>query len=76
MLLRYEPLNKQTHNKTFINITNFSEILQVCCIFLAEGEGFEPPVPFGTMVFKTTAIDHSANPPIICCTGETRTHVG
>ena len=33
MLLRYEPLNKQTHNKTFINITNFSEILQVCHTF-------------------------------------------
>ena len=28
----------------------------------AEGEGFEPPVPLGTMVFKTTAIDHSAIP--------------
>ena len=31
---------------------------------VAEGEGFEPPVPFpGTVVFKTTAIDHSAIPP-------------
>ena len=29
--------------------------------FFAEREGFEPPVPCGTMVFKTTAIDHSAN---------------
>ena len=26
-------------------------------------EGFEPPVPFGTMVFKTTAFDHSAISP-------------
>ena len=32
---------------------------------MAEREGFEPPVPFGTMVFKTTAIDHSAISPII-----------
>ena len=32
-------------------------------LYFAEGEGFEPPVPCGTMVFKTTAIDHSANPP-------------
>ena len=31
--------------------------------FLAENEGFEPPVPLGTIVFKTTAIDHSANSP-------------
>ena len=29
----------------------------------AEGEGFEPPVPCGTTVFKTAAIDHSAIPP-------------
>ena len=28
----------------------------------AEGEGFEPPVPRGTTVFKTAAFDHSANP--------------
>ncbi len=27
----------------------------------AESEGFEPPVPCGTTVFKTAAIDHSAN---------------
>ncbi len=30
----------------------------------AESEGFEPPVPRGTMVFKTTAFDHSANSPL------------
>jgi hypothetical protein len=28
----------------------------------AEEEGFEPPVPHGTTVFKTAAIDHSATP--------------
>ncbi len=28
----------------------------------AEGEGFEPPVPFGTTVFKTAAFDRSAIP--------------
>ena len=27
---------------------------------MAEGEGFEPPVPCGTPVFKTGAFDHSA----------------
>lgn len=31
--------------------------------FPAESEGFEPPVPLGTTVFKTAAIDHSANSP-------------
>ncbi len=30
---------------------------------LAENEGFEPPVPRGTTVFKTAAFDHSANSP-------------
>ena len=31
---------------------------------LAEEEGFEPPVPRGTLVFKTSAFDHSAIPPV------------
>ena len=30
---------------------------------MAEGEGFEPPVPVGTLVFKTSAFGLSANPP-------------
>ena len=30
---------------------------------LAEREGFEPPVPLGTVVFKTTVIDHSTISP-------------
>ena len=30
---------------------------------LAENVGFEPTVPCGTTVFKTAAIDHSANSP-------------
>ena len=29
----------------------------------AEREGFEPPVPRGTVVFKTTVIDHSTISP-------------
>ena len=32
-------------------------------LFLAEREGFEPPVPLSTSVFKTDAIDHSAISP-------------
>ena len=31
--------------------------------FVAEKEGFEPPVPRGTTVFKTAAFDHSAISP-------------
>ena len=31
--------------------------------FFAEREGFEPPVHCCTMVFKTTAFDHSAISP-------------
>jgi hypothetical protein len=37
---------------------------------VAEREGFEPPEPCGSVVFKTTAIDHSATSPVkICCGG-------
>ena len=31
---------------------------------MAEDVGFEPTVPCGTLVFKTSAFDHSANLPI------------
>ena len=37
------------------------------CIFFAEREGFEPPVPLGTVVFKTTVIDHSTISPVLRC---------
>ena len=30
---------------------------------VAEREGFEPPVPLGTTVFKTVVIDHSTISP-------------
>ncbi len=32
---------------------------------MAERGGFEPPEPFGSIVFKTTAIGHSAISPTI-----------
>ena len=32
-------------------------------MFIAEREGFEPPVPFSTAVFKTAVIDHSTISP-------------
>ena len=31
----------------------------------AEAQGFEPRVPCGTLVFKTSAFDHSANLPLV-----------
>ena len=31
-----------------------------CFVYLAEREGFEPPEPLSSTVFKTAAIDHSA----------------
>ena len=34
-------------------------------LFMAEREGFEPPDPFESMVFKTTAFDHSATSPVL-----------
>ena len=34
-------------------------------LFVAEREGFEPPVPLGTVVFKTTVIDHSTISPVL-----------
>ena len=34
--------------------------------YIAEEEGFEPPVPCGTTVFKTAAFDHSATPLCAC----------
>ena len=34
-------------------------------ILLAEREGFEPPVPLSTVVFKTTVIDHSTISPVL-----------
>ncbi len=39
---------------------------------VAEGEGFEPPEPRGSTVFKTAAIDHSATPPSASLSGQRR----
>ena len=33
--------------------------------FSAEREGFEPPVPLSTAVFKTAVIDHSTTFPVL-----------
>jgi hypothetical protein len=33
--------------------------------YVAEREGFEPPDPCGSTVFKTAAFDHSATSPLL-----------
>ena len=40
-----------------------SLIINLLRRFLAEREGFEPPVPLSTAVFKTAVIDHSTISP-------------
>ena len=40
-----------------------SLIINLLRRFLAEREGFEPPVPLSTTVFKTVVIDHSTISP-------------
>ena len=41
---------------------------QRLCLEVAEREGFEPPEPFGSIVFKTTAFGHSAiSPKFVAC---------
>ena len=48
----------QAHNKKNQRNLNF---FRFRCF--AEREGFEPPVPLGTAVFKTAVIDHSTISP-------------
>ena len=49
--------------QTSIKKTQSSKLVALFCYRFAEEEGFEPPVPCSTTVFKTAAIDHSAIPP-------------
>ena len=62
-MIRHDPeylvffLEIEEHKKTrFKKLDTGSD-------FWAENVGFEPTVPCGTTVFKTAAIDHSANSP-------------
>ena len=41
------------------------EIPNRISLYLAEREGFEPPVPLSTTVFKTVVIDHSTISPCL-----------
>ena len=48
-------------------ILNAKKRVQQRAELFAEREGFEPPVPLGTVVFKTTVIDHSTISPVLRC---------
>ena len=49
--------------KCFIRKNRKLLIFSCLRILKAEREGFEPPVPLGTTVFKTVVIDHSTISP-------------
>ena len=53
MLQVYLAENQQKQEANFLT----------SCYLLAEREGFEPPVPLSTAVFKTAVIDHSTISP-------------
>ena len=52
----------QGHPGPSVQLRNPYPISRTCS---AEKEGFEPPVPFSTTVFKTAAFDHSAISPSV-----------
>ena len=52
---KYNSCNVQKRKKRATCVTRFS----------AEREGFEPPVPLSTAVFKTAVIDHSTTFPVL-----------
>ena len=47
----------------FANTILLKNLQAETCGFFAEREGFEPPEPLSSTVFKTAAIDHSAISP-------------
>ena len=51
------------HHKAQKKRQNLIEVLSSQYPHRAESEGFEPPEPCSSTVFKTAAIDHSANFP-------------
>ena len=52
-----------TNPRVLIHLPHNARKSHLCDSFFAEGEGFEPPVPLSTTVFKTVVIDHSTIPP-------------
>ena len=58
-----EPPSCAIRKRFFKSDNKKNEKLVFCFSFGAEREGFEPPVPLGTAVFKTAVIDHSTISP-------------
>jgi hypothetical protein len=52
-------MRKPIKQKNLLKISRLSDGFYL----KAEREGFEPPVPLGTAVFKTAVIDHSTISP-------------
>ena len=55
--------NKSARKMLFIEHKKKPKCKHLTFLHLAESEGFEPPEPRSSTVFKTAAIDHSANSP-------------
>lgn len=64
----------EVHQRTFVAFRTFYHKWCICIrkwafffllLLLAEAQGFEPWNGFPLLVFKTSAIDHSAKPPLV-----------
>lgn len=53
------------------HVTPFTirKIPMIGIILMAEGRGFEPPIPCGMLAFQASALDHYATPPGLCVDG-------
>ena len=59
------PLLRSASSNPWVLISYLLPPLRRLRLEVAEREGFEPPEPFGSIVFKTTAFGHSAISPIL-----------
>jgi hypothetical protein len=59
------PEQTETQTETPPGFTRRSKQNEVTFVMvtMAEAEGFEPPVPLGTLAFKASALDRSATLP-------------
>ena len=59
------PLKASFHTAWLLNKISIAFAMLTPCEFMcfAEREGFEPPEPFSSTVFKTAVIDHSTTSP-------------
>ena len=57
------PKNQKSWGQPQTKSRQFITNQRLVNLRVAEREGFEPPVPLSTTVFKTVAIDHSAISP-------------